>query len=223
MDDPEELHQQWHVVEKISGEYHVLMQDHSPFDVAAWHGNCLPYKTSVTQDMLSVCSRFAVRYDQVRRPYGSLIWTLLAARSRDPNVPLDYFIWFGPRWDVAMNSFRLPYFIATARASSLRTSTARRAGGAPTSDRAEASMRPVTRLTTGVVQRIGSHVTKVEPGHHLVMVFSCGGECKYYLRKQSSYCDVWFQYNFGVGWVDGSKVFSDPGGEAHCELFLRAE
>ena len=38
------------------------------------------------------------------------IWTLLTARSRDPNVPLVDFIWFGPRWDVAMNSFRLPYF-----------------------------------------------------------------------------------------------------------------
>jgi homogentisate 1,2-dioxygenase len=36
--------------------------------------------------------------------------TVLTAKSRDPNTPLADFLWFGPRWDVASNTFRLPYF-----------------------------------------------------------------------------------------------------------------
>ena len=62
----------------------------------------------------------------------------------------------------------------------------------------------------GVVERVGSEVTKVSSGDHVIVVFSCCGECKYCTRKQSSYCDVWFQYNFGIGRLDGSKVFSSP-------------
>ena len=35
---------------------------------------------------------------------------VLTAKSRDPATPLADFLWFGPRWDVASNTFRLPYF-----------------------------------------------------------------------------------------------------------------
>ena len=60
----------------------------------------------------------------------------------------------------------------------------------------------------GIVERIGSNVTKVARGDHVIVCYSCCGECKYCLRKQSSYCDLWFQYNFGVGRLDGSKTYS---------------
>lgn len=40
----DDLHDEWRIVEKINGEYHAIAQDHSPFDVAAWHGNCVPFK-----------------------------------------------------------------------------------------------------------------------------------------------------------------------------------
>src|SRR5262249_25410576 len=60
----------------------------------------------------------------------------------------------------------------------------------------------------GIVERIGSSVSKVAPGDRVIVCFTCCGECKYCLRKQSSYCDLWFQYNFGVGRLDGSKTFS---------------
>jgi aryl-alcohol dehydrogenase len=62
----------------------------------------------------------------------------------------------------------------------------------------------------GIVERVGAEVNKVAEGDHVIVVFSCCGECKYCLRKESSYCDVWFQYNFGIGRLDGSKTFSDP-------------
>lgn len=40
----ENLHETWNIVVKLSGKLHAIEQDHSPFDVAAWHGNCVPYK-----------------------------------------------------------------------------------------------------------------------------------------------------------------------------------
>ena len=35
---------------------------------------------------------------------------VLTAPSRDPVTPLADILWFGPRWDVASNTFRPPYF-----------------------------------------------------------------------------------------------------------------
>jgi len=36
--------------------------------------------------------------------------TVLTAKSFDPHVPLADYLWFGPRWDVASNSLRAPYY-----------------------------------------------------------------------------------------------------------------
>ncbi|KAK6366204.1 uncharacterized protein PV06_00680 [Exophiala oligosperma] len=60
----------------------------------------------------------------------------------------------------------------------------------------------------GIVERVGSEVTKVSPGDHVIVCYSSCGRCKYCLRKETSYCDLWFQYNFGIGRLDGSKTFS---------------
>ncbi|RMZ83330.1 hypothetical protein DV737_g1730, partial [Chaetothyriales sp. CBS 132003] len=65
---------------------------------------------------------------------------------------------------------------------------------------------------SGTVVRVGSRVSGVQPGHNVILCFSCCGECKYCVRKQTAYCDLWFQYNFGVGRLDGSKVYSDANG-----------
>lgn len=59
----------------------------------------------------------------------------------------------------------------------------------------------------GIVQSIGSKVTAVQPGDHVIVVFSCCGECEYCDRKQTPYCDTWFQHNHGAGRADGSKAF----------------
>lgn len=61
----------------------------------------------------------------------------------------------------------------------------------------------------GIVERIGEKVTKVKKGDHVVITYTSCGECKYCLRKETSYCNFWFKYNFGVGRLDGSKVFSE--------------
>ncbi|KAF5002063.1 hypothetical protein FDECE_10742 [Fusarium decemcellulare] len=98
----DELHRDFTIVVKNNGKHVGIEQDHSPFDVVAWHGNALPYK----YDMTKFASQNATSIDHT----DPSINTILTAKSRDPNTPLADFLWFGPRWDVASNSFRLPYF-----------------------------------------------------------------------------------------------------------------
>lgn len=42
----EDLHVPYEIVVKNNGKLVKIEQDHSPFDVVAWHGNCVPYKVS---------------------------------------------------------------------------------------------------------------------------------------------------------------------------------
>jgi homogentisate 1,2-dioxygenase len=98
----EDLHVDWHIVSKTNGQLVCIQQDHSPFDLVAWHGNVVPYK----YDLTKFSSQNSTSIDHT----DPSIFTVLTAKSRDPNTPLADFLWFGPRWDVATNTFRLPYF-----------------------------------------------------------------------------------------------------------------
>jgi homogentisate 1,2-dioxygenase len=40
----EELQVDWKIVNKMNGTYHQIAQDHTPYDLVAWHGNVIPYK-----------------------------------------------------------------------------------------------------------------------------------------------------------------------------------
>lgn len=40
----EDLHVPHLIVNKINGKYEAITQDHSPYDLVAWHGNVIPYK-----------------------------------------------------------------------------------------------------------------------------------------------------------------------------------
>jgi len=40
----DELHTNWTIVNKNNGKYNAIEQDHTPFDLLAWHGNVVPYK-----------------------------------------------------------------------------------------------------------------------------------------------------------------------------------
>ncbi|KAL4911315.1 hypothetical protein BDW74DRAFT_164850 [Aspergillus multicolor] len=102
IDDLDTLHESWTIVNKANGSLNVIMQDHSPFDVVAWHGNVVPYK----YDLTKFSSQNATSIDHT----DPSINCVLTAASRDPHTPLADFLWFGPRWDVASNTFRLPYF-----------------------------------------------------------------------------------------------------------------
>ncbi|KAH0182359.1 Homogentisate 1,2-dioxygenase, partial [Aureobasidium melanogenum] len=45
----DELSGDWEIVNKNTGRYNCLEQDHSPFDLVAWHGNVVPYKYDLTK------------------------------------------------------------------------------------------------------------------------------------------------------------------------------
>ena len=90
------------IITKFQGTLFASSQQHSPFDVVAWHGNYVPYKYDL--------SRFntinTVSYDH---PDPS-IFTVLTAKSATPGVALADFVIFPPRWMVAENTFRPPYY-----------------------------------------------------------------------------------------------------------------
>ncbi|KAH6980601.1 homogentisate 1,2-dioxygenase [Ilyonectria sp. MPI-CAGE-AT-0026] len=92
----------WTVVTKQLDKYYASYQDHPPFDVVAWHGNYAPYK----YDM----SKFAYQNPAAIDHTDPSINTVLTAKSRDAEAPLCDFLVFGPRWDVAQNTFRPPIY-----------------------------------------------------------------------------------------------------------------
>lgn len=95
-DDP------WEIVYKLGGKFFRSTQNHSPFDVVAWHGNYVPYKYDLTK-FVNVGS---ISVDHI----DPSIFCVLTAKSRDPTAPLADFLIFSPRWDVASHTYRPPYY-----------------------------------------------------------------------------------------------------------------
>ena len=87
---------------KLGGQLHEASQDHSPFDVVAWHGNHLPYR----YDLADFSPVGSVRFDH---PDPS-IYTVLSAPLDEPGAHTLDLIVFPPRWDVSQGTFRPPYF-----------------------------------------------------------------------------------------------------------------
>ncbi|KAL2476391.1 Homogentisate 1 [Abeliophyllum distichum] len=90
------------IVQKFGGELFTAKQDFSPFNVAAWHGNYVPYK----YDLSKFCP-----YNTVLIDHGDpSINTVLTAPTDKPGVALLDFVVFPPRWLVAEHTFRPPYY-----------------------------------------------------------------------------------------------------------------
>ncbi|KAF9048822.1 homogentisate 1,2-dioxygenase [Panaeolus papilionaceus] len=92
----------WTIVYKVGGQLHACHQEHTPFDVVAWHGNYVPYKYAL-EKFVNVGS---ISKDHI----DPSIFCVLTAKSKQPGVPLADFLIFSPRWDVASNTFRPPYY-----------------------------------------------------------------------------------------------------------------
>jgi homogentisate 1,2-dioxygenase len=90
------------VIQKFQGRLWTTTLDHSPFDVVAWHGNLAPYRYDLT--------RFntinTVSFDH---PDPS-IFTVLTSPGETPGTANCDFVIFPPRWMVAEDSFRPPWF-----------------------------------------------------------------------------------------------------------------
>ncbi|XP_050368410.1 homogentisate 1,2-dioxygenase [Argentina anserina] len=90
------------IIQKYGGELFTAKQDFSPFNVVAWHGNYAPYK----YDLTKFCPFNTVLFD-----HGDpSVNTVLTAPTDRPGVALLDFAIFPPRWLVAENTFRPPYY-----------------------------------------------------------------------------------------------------------------
>jgi len=90
------------MISKYQGYLFSATLDHSPFDVVAWHGNYAPYK----YDLANYCVINSVSFDHC----DPSIFTVLTCPSSKPGTAIADFVIFPPRWSVAENTFRPPYY-----------------------------------------------------------------------------------------------------------------
>ena len=90
------------VVAKFGGHLWSAEYDHSPLDVVAWHGNYAPYKYDLAK--FNVIN--TVSFDHL----DPSIFTVLTSPSYPPGTANIDFVIFPPRWMVATDTFRPPYF-----------------------------------------------------------------------------------------------------------------
>jgi homogentisate 1,2-dioxygenase len=90
------------LVQKFGGGMWTTELDRHPLDVVAWHGNLTPYK----YDLRRFNTVGTVSYDH---PDPS-IFTVLTSPSELPGTAHCDFVIFPPRWMVAEDTFRPPWF-----------------------------------------------------------------------------------------------------------------
>jgi homogentisate 1,2-dioxygenase len=90
------------IVQKFQGRLWSVELDHNPFDVVAWHGNLAPY----VYDLRRFNALNTVTFDH---PDPS-IFTVLTSQSEVHGTANVDFVIFPPRWVVAEETFRPPWF-----------------------------------------------------------------------------------------------------------------
>ncbi|NDG42880.1 MAG: homogentisate 1,2-dioxygenase, partial [Betaproteobacteria bacterium] len=90
------------LITKFGGQLWRRALGHSPLDVVAWVGTAVPYQ----YDLARFNTINSVSYDH---PDPS-IFTVLTSPSDTPGVANMDFVIFPPRWQVAENTFRPPWF-----------------------------------------------------------------------------------------------------------------
>jgi homogentisate 1,2-dioxygenase len=98
----EDIEGDFELVAKFQGRLWSARIGHSPLDVVGWHGNYAPYK----YDLRRFNTIGSISYDH---PDPS-IFTVLTSASDTPGVANIDFVIFPPRWLVAENTFRPPWF-----------------------------------------------------------------------------------------------------------------
>jgi homogentisate 1,2-dioxygenase len=90
------------IVVKWCGRFYQTQIGHSPLDVVAWHGNYAPYK----YDLRTFSPVGAILFDH---PDPSIFTVLTAPSGEEGTANIDFVI-FPPRWLVAENTFRPPWY-----------------------------------------------------------------------------------------------------------------
>lgn len=84
------------IINKYGGGLFEAQQDHTPFDVVAWHGNYAPYKYNLAH----FNTINSVSFDHI----DPSIFTVLTCKSEKPGVAVADFVIFPPRWSVQENT-----------------------------------------------------------------------------------------------------------------------
>ena len=90
------------LIAKLGGSLWRADQEHSPFDVVAWHGNHVPYR----YDLRHFNAQGSVTFDHT----DPSVFTVLTVPLDDKGNNVADFVAFIGRWDVAEHTFRPPYF-----------------------------------------------------------------------------------------------------------------
>jgi homogentisate 1,2-dioxygenase len=98
----EDVEGEFELIAKFQGELWRAAIGHSPLDVVAWHGSHVPYK----YDLRRFNTIGSISYDH---PDPS-IFLVLTSPSDTPGIGNMDFVIFPPRWLVAQDTFRPPWF-----------------------------------------------------------------------------------------------------------------
>ncbi|MEP1447356.1 MAG: homogentisate 1,2-dioxygenase [Paraglaciecola sp.] len=98
----EDIQQESYLITKFCGELYQAQLDHSPLDVVAWVGNSAPYKYDLSR--FNVIN--SVSFDH---PDPSIFTVLTSPSDTKGTANMDFVI-FPPRWMVAENTFRPPWY-----------------------------------------------------------------------------------------------------------------
>lgn len=93
---------EWNLTSKFDNKIFTAQQSHTPFDIVAWHGTYYPYK----YDLGRFNTIGTISYDH---PDPS-IFTVLTGPSDHAGTAIADFAIFPPRWLVAEDTFRPPWY-----------------------------------------------------------------------------------------------------------------
>ncbi|GAA0582435.1 NAD(P)-dependent alcohol dehydrogenase [Halomonas salifodinae] len=74
----------------------------------------------------------------------------------------------------------------------------------------------------GIVEKVGSRVTKLKPGDHVVMSCNFCGHCDTCMTGQPMYCRDFFKANFGFARMDGTPTMHKGGEVVHGAFFSQS-
>ncbi|KAF7191832.1 Homogentisate 1,2-dioxygenase [Pseudocercospora fuligena] len=95
---------EWTITSRMGGRLWQCRQDHTPFDVAAWHGTNYPYKYDL--------ARFNVLGNALFDEHDPSLYVVLTApaHGKEPGTGVVDFAVIPPRWMVSEDTLWLPYY-----------------------------------------------------------------------------------------------------------------
>ncbi|KAJ3545008.1 hypothetical protein NM208_g501 [Fusarium decemcellulare] len=94
----------WTIISRLDYKLYACEQNHTPFDVAGWHGTLYPYKYDLAKfDFLA-----NVHFDH-KDPSAHTVLTA-PAYGKAPNTAVVDFIIFAKRHEAALDTHRLPWY-----------------------------------------------------------------------------------------------------------------